>query len=141
MKQGTIKTLGVAALGAAFAATAAGTAAAAGPVETVAPTVAGAVQALPAETLGQFVPGGAQALPAAQGAVGTISTTVPPVADQALETTADRGAAELAGGLPATRQTLGSVPAGAIAKTVPGTVGSAAMGAVPAAGLLGGLPV
>ncbi|MEU7045321.1 hypothetical protein [Streptomyces varsoviensis] len=139
MKQGTIKTLGVAALGAAFAATAAGTAAAAGPVETVAPTVADAVDSLPVSTVGKLAPGG-EALATGQTAFSTVTRTAAPVADQALNTVTSAGAQELLGGLPATRRTAQALPTGEIVKTVPTAVGTAALGAVPGAGLLGGLP-
>ncbi|MGK5632616.1 ATP-binding protein [Streptomyces sp. URMC 123] len=50
MKQGTLKTLGAAALGLAFAGAAAGTAAAAGPAD--------ALSGLPVSTISSLVPGG-----------------------------------------------------------------------------------
>ncbi|MFE6779020.1 hypothetical protein [Streptomyces sp. NPDC057702] len=63
MKQGTIKTLGVAALGIAFAATAAGTASAAGTgLEPLTGPATDAVKTLPKETKGidKTAPQGAQ---------------------------------------------------------------------------------
>lgn len=58
MKQGTIKSLGVAALGAVVATGAAGTASAAGPVEQVATTTASLTRQLPIEEVSTVVPGG-----------------------------------------------------------------------------------
>ncbi|MGK5639491.1 ATP-binding protein [Streptomyces sp. URMC 126] len=61
MKQGTIKTIGAAALGAAIAVTAAGTASAAaptGPLERVTNLAAGTSRQLPIEDLAPMLPGG-----------------------------------------------------------------------------------
>ncbi|MBZ4320560.1 ATP-binding protein [Streptomyces huiliensis] len=61
MKQGTIKTIGAAALGAAIAVTAAGTASAAapkGPLERVTNLAAGTSRQLPIEDLAPTLPGG-----------------------------------------------------------------------------------
>ncbi|MFI1257312.1 ATP-binding protein [Streptomyces netropsis] len=72
MKQGTFKTLGVAAVGAAFAVTAAGTASAAanpGTLESVSTTAQGAAQGLPVEQVANMAPAGGPVVSAANRAV------------------------------------------------------------------------
>ncbi|MFG2195150.1 ATP-binding protein [Streptomyces sp. NPDC048639] len=122
MKQGTAKTLGVAVLGAAFAAAAAGSASAATPAgdalkslplgEVTKTLPAGAPKTLPAGTpkslgAGQDILGRAtSALPVAKGLAGT--PAAPVVGDKAAKTAKDTKVG-LLGGLP-----LGATPLGGL---------------------------
>ena len=93
MKQSAAKTLGVAALGAAFAAVGAGAAEAA-PAAPVAPQALDSVTtALPAQNVGQ-------ALAQGQGALGTGGTTTQPVVGNVLAGGPTAPLAGLLGGLP-----------------------------------------
>ncbi|MBG0852956.1 ATP-binding protein [Streptomyces spinoverrucosus] len=101
MKQSAAKTLGVAALGAAFAAAGAGVASAAPAalpdtsqaLETVART-------LPAENLNQAVPGSAEALHQGQTALGAGLRAAQPAAESVLAEGPTGPAATLLGGMP-----------------------------------------
>ncbi|MEV5506514.1 hypothetical protein [Streptomyces orinoci] len=74
MKQGTIKSFGIAALGAVIATGAAGTASAAGPFETAATTAQSVTRSLPIEDVAPMVPGG-PVLSAANRVVGSSAFT------------------------------------------------------------------
>ncbi|MBX7547397.1 ATP-binding protein [Streptomyces sp. NPDC004232] len=92
MKQSAVKTLGVAALGAAFAAVGAGAA-------NAAPALPESGQALGSVT--QTLPGAANAaLSRGQGAVGTAAAAAQPAAQNALAKSPTAPAAGLLGGLP-----------------------------------------
>lgn len=103
MKQVTKKTLGVAALGAAFAA-AGGGVAAAGTGETVGAvtgTAAGAVESLPAENLAANLPEGtAETLGETQDVVRPAGTMTASVSDEVLSDGKSSGG-QMLGGLPA----------------------------------------
>ncbi|MBT2412822.1 ATP-binding protein [Streptomyces sp. ISL-12] len=113
MKQSAAKTLGVAALGAAFAAAGAGAANAAPVVPELGPTVDGVVRTLPAaERLAQAAPG-AQA-PGAKGADAkgtTPGADARPAAAQSVADTLTKGpvapVARMLGGLPVKGLSLG----------------------------------
>lgn len=127
MKQSAAKTLGVAALGAAFAAAAAGTASAA-----VAPGVpdAGAAldtvtHTLPVEQAATKLPAGApESLAASQKALGSGVTTLPATAEKALTqvtSSLDKGKGKpgdpvggLLGGLPVGALPTSGLPVGAV---------------------------
>ncbi|MER5440195.1 ATP-binding protein [Streptomyces sp. NPDC002790] len=83
MKHSAAKTLGVAALGAAFAAAGAGAANAAPAVPDAAGTVGSVTSALPLQDVASTLPAGAESVSAAQGAVANGLTTATPVVDQA----------------------------------------------------------
>ncbi|CAL9456553.1 ATP-binding protein [Streptomyces pilosus] len=102
MKQSAAKTLGVAALGAAFAAAGAGAANAAPAVPDAAQALDTVTQAVPAERVAGAVPGSSDALSKGQGLTGTGMSAVQPVAEKAGPGVP---AAGLLGGLP-----LGQVP-------------------------------
>ncbi|MBJ6640057.1 ATP-binding protein [Streptomyces sp. DHE7-1] len=94
MKQSAAKTLGVAALGAAFAAVGAGAAEAAPAAPVAAPQALDSVTtALPAQNVGQ-------ALAQGQGALGTGGTTAQPVVGNVLAGGPTAPLAGLLGGLP-----------------------------------------
>lgn len=103
MKQSAAKTLGVAALGAAFAAAGAGAANAAPAVPDAAPTLDSVTRAVPAERLSGAVPAPSEALATGQELAGTGMATVQPVAEKAGPQVPGAG---LLGGLP-----LNGVPA------------------------------
>ncbi|MFI6459086.1 ATP-binding protein [Streptomyces sp. NPDC050528] len=103
MKQSAAKTLGVAALGAAFAAVAAGSASAA----VAAPAVPDATQVLgtvthtlPAENVAKALPGAGQALSQAQPALAGGLSAVQPAAEKVLSDGPTAPVAGLLGGLP-----------------------------------------
>ncbi|MFJ8462799.1 ATP-binding protein [Streptomyces swartbergensis] len=101
MKQSAAKSLGVAALGAAFAATGAGAANAAPAVPDTAQALETVTQALPAEQLSQTLPAGsAEAVGQGQTLAGTGLTAAQPVAGQLLAQGPTGPAASLLGGLP-----------------------------------------
>ncbi|MCX4828965.1 ATP-binding protein [Streptomyces sp. NBC_00006] len=83
MKHSAAKTLGVAALGAAFAAAGAGAANAAPAVPDAADTVGSVTSALPLQDVASTLPAGAESLAAGQGAVANGLSTATPVVDQA----------------------------------------------------------
>ncbi|MEU9354402.1 ATP-binding protein [Streptomyces griseoloalbus] len=97
MKQSAAKTLGVAALGAAFAAAGAGAAHAAPAVPDAVPTLDTVTRAVPAEKLSGVLPGSDKAVAAGQELVGTGTATAQPVAGQL---TPEPPATGLLGGLP-----------------------------------------
>ncbi|MGW5614607.1 ATP-binding protein [Streptomyces sp. NPDC003877] len=100
MKQSAAKSLGVAALGAAFAAAGAGAANAAPALPDTAQTLETVTTALPAEQLSQTLPGSGEALGQGQTAAGAGLTAAQPVAEQLLAEGPTGPAAKLLGGLP-----------------------------------------
>ncbi|WP_028812197.1 hypothetical protein [Streptomyces flavidovirens] len=116
MKQSAAKTLGAAALGAAFAAAAAGSASAA-PVAPAVPDLTGAVSSatttLPAQDVAGKLPGGApEALTGGMSALTGSATTLPATAAESL---AKARAAEAKGGpgsADPVKGLLGGLPAG-----------------------------
>ncbi|WP_077796965.1 ATP-binding protein [Streptomyces sp. JHA26] len=105
MKQSAAKTLGVAALGAAFAAVGAGAAHAAPQLPDATGTVDSVARALPAEAVSQVAPGAGTVLEQGRQVAGAGLTAAQPVAGQALggklaDNPADQ-ATGLLGGLPA----------------------------------------
>ncbi|MFD8230376.1 ATP-binding protein [Streptomyces sp. NPDC059696] len=98
MKQSAAKSLGVAALGAAFAASGAGAANAALP--DTAQTLETVTAALPAEQLSQTLPGSGEALGQGQTAAGAGLAAAQPIAEQILAHGPTGPAAKLLGGLP-----------------------------------------
>ncbi|MGW4561987.1 ATP-binding protein [Streptomyces sp. NPDC004561] len=103
MKQSAAKTLGVAALGAAFAAVGAGAANAA-PAVPDAPQAAqaldGVTKTLPAGNVGKALPGAAEALTHGQGAVGAGVAAAQPAVQNVLAKGPAAPVAQLLGGLP-----------------------------------------
>ncbi|MFD3733795.1 ATP-binding protein [Streptomyces sp. NPDC058632] len=99
MKQSAAKTLGVAALGAAFAAAGAGAATAAPAVPDALPVLDTATQALPAENL-SALPSTEQAVEAGRQVAGTGTTAAQPVVEQRLADGPTQPVAGLLGGLP-----------------------------------------
>ncbi|MFE1512064.1 ATP-binding protein [Streptomyces sp. NPDC058726] len=97
MKQSAAKTLGVAALGAAFAAAGAGAANAAPAVPDAGQALDTVTQAVPAERLSGAAPGSAEALSTGQELAGTGVAAVQPVAEKAGPVVPGAG---LLGGLP-----------------------------------------
>jgi hypothetical protein len=97
MKQSAAKTLGVAVLGAAFAAAGAGAANAAPAVPDAAPALDTVNRAVPAEKLSTAVPGSDRALATGQELAGTGMATAQPVARQVGPEAATSG---LLGGMP-----------------------------------------
>ncbi|GAA4805597.1 ATP-binding protein [Streptomyces ziwulingensis] len=105
MKQSAAKTLGVAALGAAFAAAGAGAATAAPGVPDAAQTLGGLTRTLPTETVTQALPGGAaHVLGQGQRAAGTGLTAAQPVVEQLVAEQLANGPTGPLGGL------LGGLP-------------------------------
>ncbi|MBK3636550.1 ATP-binding protein [Streptomyces sp. MBT97] len=100
MKQSAAKTLGVAALGAAFAAVGAGAANAAPVVPDTAQALDGITKTLPAENVAKALPGAGEALAQAQPALGAGLTAVQPVAGKLLAGGPTAPVAGLLGGLP-----------------------------------------
>ncbi|MFI0237136.1 ATP-binding protein [Streptomyces sp. NPDC016845] len=108
MKQSAAKTLGVAALGAAFAVAGAGAANAAA-IPDVAGTVTGLTSGLPLDQVtGSLPAGGPEALHGAQNAVNNGLTTVQPVVQQLAES--DDPVDSLLGGLPTNSLPTDSLP-------------------------------
>ncbi|MFH8795592.1 ATP-binding protein [Streptomyces sp. NPDC017941] len=125
MKQSAAKTLGVAALGAAFAATGAGAAQAASAVPDAAGTVAAVTSAAPVGELAETLPDGApESIAAGRSALGTSLTAVQPTIDQMVPLPDDEGG-----------------HGGTAGKAVKGTKPAPQPAANPVSGLLGGLPV
>ncbi|MBC9730510.1 ATP-binding protein [Streptomyces sp. TRM68367] len=117
MKQSAVKTLGVAALGAAFAAAGAGAANAAPALPDTSQALGTVTQALPAESLPQTLPGSDEALGEGQGAAGAPLTAAQPVAEQLLAEGPTGPAAGLPGGmstegLPAQGAPVNGIPLG-----------------------------
>ncbi|MDQ1016779.1 ATP-binding protein [Streptomyces afghaniensis] len=100
MKQSAAKSLGAAALGAAFAVAGAGAANAAPALPDTAQTLETVTQALPAEQLSQELPGSGEALGQGQTAGGAGLAAAQPVAEQLLAEGSTGPAAQLLGGLP-----------------------------------------
>ncbi|MFI7012903.1 ATP-binding protein [Streptomyces sp. NPDC050164] len=100
MKQSAAKSLGVAALGAAFAAAGAGAANAAPAVPDTTQTLETVTQALPAEQLSQTLPGTGEVLGQGQTATGTGLAAAQPVAEQLLAEGPTGSAGKLLGGVP-----------------------------------------
>ena len=104
MKQSAVKTLGVAALGAAFAAAGAGAATAAPELPDTAQTVDSVTRLLPAETVTQVAPGAANGLEQGRRVSGTGLTVAQPVVEQVVAEQLAEGptgpAAKLLGGVP-----------------------------------------
>ncbi|MFF3498833.1 ATP-binding protein [Streptomyces sp. NPDC003247] len=100
MKQSAAKTLGIAALGAAFAAAGAGAATAAPAVPDATQALGGVTQSLPAEKLATALPGAGDAVQQAQPTLGAGLASVQPIAQQALTEQPTAPAADLLGGLP-----------------------------------------
>ncbi|MGI5428233.1 ATP-binding protein [Streptomyces sp. CA-179760] len=101
MKQSAAKSLGVAALGAAFAATGAGAANAAPAVPDATQGLESVTQALPAEQLSQTLPAGTgEAVGQGQSLAGTGLAAAQPVAGQLLAQGPTGPAGGLLGGLP-----------------------------------------
>ncbi|MFC8870130.1 ATP-binding protein [Streptomyces sp. NPDC057148] len=105
MKQSAAKTLGVAALGAAFAAAGAGAATAAPALPDTAQTVDSVARTLPAETVSQVVPGAGNIVEQGRHVSATGLTAAQPVVEQVVEQQLSEGptkpVAGLLGGLPA----------------------------------------
>ncbi|MEU3658374.1 ATP-binding protein [Streptomyces sp. NPDC032940] len=102
MKQSAVKTLGVAALGAAFAAVGAGAASAAPQLPDATGTVGSVARTLPTEAVSHVAPGAGTVLEQGRQVAGTGLTAAQPVVGQALGgQLADDPAAGLVGGLPA----------------------------------------
>ena len=99
MKQSAVKTLGVAALGAAFAAVGAGTAAAAPAVPEAAPALGTAAQTLPVQNAG-VVPAAAQTLDAGRDVATMGLTAAEPAAQDVVTKDPTAPAKGLLGGLP-----------------------------------------
>ncbi|GGS25091.1 ATP-binding protein [Streptomyces griseoviridis] len=114
MKQSAAKTLGVAVLGAAFAAAGAGAASAAPAVPDLAQTADGVARTLPAETVAQAAPGAGNALDAGRRAAGTGLTAAQPVVEQLVAEQLAHGptkpVAGLLGGLPLSGLPTGGLP-------------------------------
>lgn len=100
MKQSAARSLGVAALGAAFAAAGAGAANAAPALPDTAQTLETVTAALPAEQLSTTLPGSGGALDQGQTAAGSGLAAAQPVAEQVLANGPTGPAAKLLGGLP-----------------------------------------
>ncbi|CAL9275854.1 MULTISPECIES: hypothetical protein [Streptomyces] len=105
MKQSAAKTLGVAALGAAFAAAGAGAATAAPALPDTAQTVDSVARTLPAETVSQVAPGAGNLVEQGRHVSTTGLTAAQPVVEQVLNEQISEGptkpVAGLLGGLPA----------------------------------------
>ncbi|KOU62778.1 ATP-binding protein [Streptomyces sp. MMG1533] len=101
MKQSAAKTLGVAALGAAFAAAGAGAANAAPDVQDPTEALGGVTQTLPAEKITESLPGAGEALSQARPALTTSLAEAHPVAQKVLAERPTAPVAGLLGGLPA----------------------------------------
>ncbi|MFE2043447.1 ATP-binding protein [Streptomyces sp. NPDC059477] len=101
MKQSAAKTLGVAALGAAFAATGAGAAnAAPAALPDATQALDTVTRTLPAENIAQVLPGAGEALHQGQNALGTGLAAAQPAAQSVLAKGPTQPAAGLLGGLP-----------------------------------------
>jgi hypothetical protein len=100
MKQSAAKTLGVAALGAAFAAVGAGAANAAPAVPDATQALDTVTKTLPAENVSKALPGAGETLAQGQSALGTGLTAAQPAAEQLLADGPAKPIAGLLGGLP-----------------------------------------
>ncbi|MFD0057635.1 ATP-binding protein [Streptomyces sp. NPDC015140] len=104
MKQSAVKTLGVAALGAVFAAAGAGAASAAPELPNTAQTVDSVTRTLPAQTVSQVAPGAGNVLEQGRRVSGTGLTAAQPVVEQVVAEQLAEGPTE-----PVAKQ-LGGVP-------------------------------
>ncbi|KOV67247.1 hypothetical protein [Streptomyces sp. MMG1121] len=100
MKQSAAKTLGVAALGAAFAAAGAGAANAAPAVPDATQALGAVTQSLPTGNAGQTLPGAAEALTQGRGAMGASVAAAKPAVAKALAKDPTAPVAGLLGGMP-----------------------------------------
>jgi hypothetical protein len=100
MKQSAAKTLGVAALGAAFAAVGAGAANAAPAAPDAGQALDTVTRTLPAENVSKALPGAGEALTQAQPALAAGMSAAQPVAEQMLAEGPTKPVAGLLGGLP-----------------------------------------
>ncbi|MFF5144647.1 ATP-binding protein [Streptomyces sp. NPDC013157] len=100
MKQSAAKTLGVAALGAAFAAVGAGAANAAPAVPDSSQALDTVTKTLPAENVSKALPGAGEAVAQGQSALGAGLNAVQPAAKQVLAGGPTKPVAGLLGGLP-----------------------------------------
>ncbi|MFI6338523.1 ATP-binding protein [Streptomyces sp. NPDC050535] len=100
MKQSAAKTLGVAALGAAFAAAGAGAANAAPAVPDLSSALDTVTSTLPAENVAKALPGAGEALTQGQGALGAGVAAAGPAAARVLADGPTAPVAGLLGGLP-----------------------------------------
>ncbi|MFF3329216.1 ATP-binding protein [Streptomyces sp. NPDC002888] len=111
MKQSAAKTLGVAALGAAFVAAGAGAASAAPAVPDAGQALDGVTKTLPTETASKALPGAGEALTKGQTALGTGTAAAQP----ALADGPTKPVAGLLGGLPV----LQGLPAHGLVNGIP----------------------
>ena len=100
MKQSAAKTLGVAALGAAFAAAGAGAANAAPAVPDATQALGGVTKTLPAENVSKALPGAGESLDQGRTALGSGLTAAQPAARQAVADSPAKPVSRLLGGLP-----------------------------------------
>ncbi|MEV5956935.1 ATP-binding protein [Streptomyces sp. NPDC051987] len=100
MKQSAAKTLGVAALGAAFAAVGAGAANAAPAAPAASQALDTVTRTLPAEQVSKALPGAGEAVQQGQTAVGAGLTAAQPAVQQVLAGGPAKPVAGLLGGLP-----------------------------------------
>jgi hypothetical protein len=100
MKQSAAKTLGVAALGAAFAAAGAGAANAAPALPEAPQALDSVTRTLPAENITQALPGAGEAVSQGQSAVGTGLAAAQPAVQKLLADGPTAPVAGLLGGLP-----------------------------------------
>ncbi|GGU82857.1 hypothetical protein GCM10010260_14440 [Streptomyces filipinensis] len=100
MKHSAARTLGVAALGAAFAAIGAGAAHAAPALPDTAPALDNVTRTLPAENVGAAQPGAADALTRGQDALGAGVAAAQPAVENALKQGATGPVHSRLGGLP-----------------------------------------
>jgi hypothetical protein len=128
MKQSAAKTLGVAALGAAFAAAAAGSASAASTVPAPTQALGNVSHTLPLdEVTGKLPAGAAETLTGGQGSITDSASTLPATAQGAVGEVAPAGATEPVAGL------LGGLP------VLGGGSPLGALGGLPVNGLVPGL--
>lgn len=134
MKQ-SAKTLGVAALGAAFAAAGAGTASAAPALPDPAQAVGAVTKDLPVGQVTKTLPGATEAVDAGQGALTNGLSTAKPTLEKSLPADTDP-VAGLLGGLP-----VGGLPTGGLpVDGLPVSTGGLPVQGLPAVGGLPGLP-
>ncbi|MFF0090764.1 ATP-binding protein [Streptomyces canus] len=107
MKQSAAKTLGVAALGAAFAATGAGAANAAPAVPDATQALGSVSKGLPTETVTKALPGGGEAVAQAQPTLAAGLATAQPAVAKVLADGPAAPVAGLLGGLPVGKLLLG----------------------------------
>ncbi|MBO1334780.1 ATP-binding protein [Streptomyces sp. VRA16 Mangrove soil] len=119
MKQSAAKTLGVAALGAAFAAAGAGAANAAPGVPDAAATLGSVTQNLPTESVTKVLPAGApESLAAGQNALDSTLSTAKPIVDRAAPSALPTDGGDPVSGL------LGGLPVNGLTGGLPGGLGA-----------------